>query len=195
MKWARKITLIVLMLLAIAIVLRAQKRANTIRKAQQFIDVDSRQRMYLLHVPSKLEPSAALVFVFHGGSRDALDAEHVSGFDEYADRNHFIVAYPDGVDHSWSDGRGTTKAEKEGADDVKFIRALTDKIQKQYSIDPKRIYATGMSNGGFMSHRLGCDMADVFAAIGPVIAGLPNQILIEVSSGKTDFCDCHSRHS
>ena len=79
-----------------------------------------------------------------------------------ADRENFIVAYPDGLDNVWHDGPGA-----EGDADQKFIRDLVVTLEQQYSIDPKRIYATGISNGGGMTNRLGCDMADLIAAIAP----------------------------
>jgi polyhydroxybutyrate depolymerase len=72
------------------------------------------------------------------------------------------VVYPDGLNHTWYDGLGPN-----GEADLQFIRNLISYIESQYSIDPKRIYATGISNGGGMTNRLGCDMADLIAAIAP----------------------------
>src|SRR5205823_10209444 len=125
-------------------------------------------RRYLLHVPDT--PTGALVLAFHGGGESPENQQQISGFDALSDRSHFIVAYPEGVEKSWADGRGTTAADAQGIDDVGFTRAVVADIERTHAVDRARIFATGASNGGTMSHRLGCQMADTLAAIGPVIA-------------------------
>ena len=79
-----------------------------------------------------------------------------------ADHEGFIVVYPDGLEKQWNTGPGA-----DGRADQQFIRDLIASLESQYNIDPKRIYATGISNGGGMTNRLGCDMVDVIAAIAP----------------------------
>lgn len=76
---------------------------------------------------------------------------------------------PDGIEKSWNDGR-QTKANKLGIDDVKFVRQLLQSLEAAYAIDTTRIYATGISNGGFMTSRLGCEMGNKLAAIAVVAA-------------------------
>jgi polyhydroxybutyrate depolymerase len=125
------------------------------------------QRHYLLHTPSSA--SGALVLAFHGGGETPQNQEEISGFDTLADREHFIVAYPEGIGQSWADGRGTTKADRQGVDDVGFAKAMVADIAKTHTVDRRRVFATGPSNGGIFANRLGCDAADTFAAIGPVI--------------------------
>jgi polyhydroxybutyrate depolymerase len=141
------------------------------------ITVDGRQRSYLLHrPPGGPGKPMGLVLVFHGGTETGADAARISGFNREADRAGFVVAYPNGVDRHWSDGRGTTAPDKQGVDDVAFVRGLVRDVEKSVSIDPGRVFAAGMSNGAFLTHRLGCEMSDVFAAIAPVIGSMPSSL-------------------
>jgi polyhydroxybutyrate depolymerase len=139
--------------------------------------VSHHARQYLLHVPPKLSSPAPLVLVFHGGTDTPENMERISGFSALADREGFIVAYPAALKENWADGRGASVAEERGIDDVAFTRAIVADIRKRYAIDAKRIYATGPSNGGIFSHKLGCEAADLFAAIGPVIGTLASNEL------------------
>jgi len=135
-------------------------------------------RRYLLHVGATVGAGPApVVIAFHGGSQSPEDMERMSGFSGAADRHAFIAVYPEGVDKSWADGRGTTAADTQHVDDVGFTRAVLADIEKTHALDRNRVFATGPSNGGTMSHRLGCEMADTFAAIGPVIAAMPTKLV------------------
>lgn len=134
------------------------------------------ERTYILHVPSSYDESkpTPLLLSFHGGGGNAENQRRVSGFNELSDENGFIVAYPNGTGRledtilTWNGGNCCGYAVANNVDDVGFIRALVAELQSQYNIDPKRIYASGFSNGGIMSYRLACDAADIFAAISPV---------------------------
>lgn len=121
-------------------------------------------RRYLLHVPASYDPSTrtALIFNFHGYDVTTEEEESLSGMSAKADQAGFIVVYPEGLNKGWSDGPGPY-----GLHDLEFVRDLIGTLEGQYNIDPKRIYATGMSNGGGMANRVGCSMADLFAAIAP----------------------------
>src|SRR5882672_10047955 len=149
--------------------------ADRPRDVTGMIQVGSRDRTYRVHLPhhSKHLP---LVIALHGGSWQGAKMEVVSELDVTANRHDFIVVYPDSiggdkpVDHRWADGRGTTKADVDGVDDVAFVSALIDQLSAEYSIDLSRVYATGISNGGFMSHKLACELSDRIAAIAPVAA-------------------------
>lgn len=138
------------------------------------ITVDGRERTYYVHLPPGLSPSGSypLVFNFHGGRGSGHQQAELSKMNAYADRYGFIAVYPDGIEKNWNDGRGTTEPAKMGIDDVKFVRAVYDKLRSTYAVDAKRVYSTGISNGGMFSYRLACDMSDVFAAIGPVVGSL-----------------------
>jgi len=131
-------------------------------------------RRYLLHVPDS--PAGALVLAFHGGQETPENQQQISNFDALADRSRFIVAYPEGIGKSWADGRGTTNAEHEGADDVGFARAVVMDVARTHAIDRMRIYATGPSNGGIFVNRLACEASDLFVAVAPVIGTIASRI-------------------
>ena len=139
------------------------------------IEVDGRERTYRLHVPPGCKKPAPLVIEMHGGGSDAKKAERHGGWSDLSDAEGFIVVYPEAVEGNWNDGRGekTMKSHRENIDDVKFILALVDSID---GVDPKRVYATGASNGGMMSHRLGIEATDRIAAIAPIIGGIPEAL-------------------
>lgn len=135
-----------------------------------------RPRTYRLHVPPRLhtDKPAALVLVFHGGRGDGESVERLTGFDALSDREGFLVAYPDGVGKQWNDGRDVADFEtfKEHVDDVAFVSDLIDGIGKDHAVDPKRVFATGISNGGIFSHYLGARLSGRIAAIAPVAGGI-----------------------
>lgn len=137
---------------------------------------DGKDRYYRLHVPGNVrsaKQARPLVVVLHGGGGNAEVASKM-GFTALAERENFIVVYPEATAGHWNDGR-VGKVIKQSAgdnDDVGFITALVEKLRQDHKIDPGRIYATGFSNGGIMSHRLGIEKAEVFAAIAPGIGGV-----------------------
>jgi polyhydroxybutyrate depolymerase len=135
------------------------------------------KRSYILHVPASINWSqpVPLVFVLHGGLGNAESAILMSGFNKVANQNGFIVAYPNGTSRlsddkllTWNGGNCCGYAQEKNVDDVGFVRAIVTDLQSLVAIDAKRIYATGMSNGGILSHRLACEAADLFAAVAPV---------------------------
>ncbi|AKN17993.1 hydrolase [Mycobacterium haemophilum DSM 44634] len=128
------------------------------------------KRTYMLHVPPG--PPVGLVLNLHGGGGTGAGQQGLTDFDAVADVNNLLVAYPDGYDKSWADGRGASPADRRHVDDVGFLVALAAKLQDDFGIASGHVFATGMSNGGFMSNKLACDRADVFAAIAPVAGTL-----------------------
>ena len=141
------------------------------------LEVGGMQRSYRLHVPPGLGGDRpALVVALHGRLGTGAEMARLSRFDALADREHFLVAYPDGWQRSWADGRSGTPADKKDLDDVGFISAMLDDIARRQPYDPSRVYAAGISNGGFMSERLACDLGDRFAAIGVVAATLADYL-------------------
>ncbi len=133
-------------------------------------------RTYLLHVPRRYDPAAAwpLVFALHGGGSQGRSMPGLTGLSRLADRRGFLVAYPDGVGRSWNDGREDpdVPAQRQRVDDVAFLTALLDDLTRRYRVDSARVYATGISNGGFMSQRLACEASTRIAAVAPVVATL-----------------------
>ncbi|MDR3416471.1 MAG: PHB depolymerase family esterase [Nevskia sp.] len=145
-----------------------------------------RTRSYIVHLPPGYVPGTPvpLVVSLHGGGGNAHSNRVQTGFDAEADRSGFIVVHPDGTGerrpllnalgrghfHTWNAGSCCGYAMRNDVDDVGFIRAMLAELRRNYSIDPRRIYASGFSNGGMMSYRLACEMSDTFAAIGVVSA-------------------------
>lgn len=133
------------------------------------INVGGLDRSYRLYKPAAVSHSSPLVVVMHGYSGSARQVERDYKWDSLADSGEFVVAYPDGLDRSWNvDGENCCgRSGRNGVDDVGFISAAVVDIAKNLGIDPAKVYATGMSNGGIMSFTLACT-TDIFAAIGPV---------------------------
>ena len=135
-------------------------------------------RRYLLYVPKSYDRSkpAPLVISLHPAATWPALARNISRWNEVAEQHGFIVVYPAGSgaffdgfsrgQHVWPGGPRTLPR------DVKFISDLIDKLKSEYNIDPNRIYANGMSNGGGMAFALSCELPDRIAAVGVVAAAL-----------------------
>ena len=131
------------------------------------ITVGGAARSYIVYRPAVLPAAAPLVVMLHGGFGTASQAEKSYHWDAAADAGHFLVAYPDGLDRAWNAGGGCCGAPgKAGADDIGFITAMVSAIERAVSVNARRVYATGISNGGIMAYDLACHTT-VFAAIGP----------------------------
>jgi len=111
-----------------------------------------------------------MVLNIHGLTQDGPIQQLASQFDVLSEAHGFVTVYPSSDSGSWNAGACCNIA---GPDDIQFMREVVASAQQQLCIDPKRIYATGMSNGGIMSHRLACDAADLFAAVAPVAGIVP----------------------
>ena len=129
-------------------------------------------RTYTVHAPPGVERPAGLMLNLHGAGMTGGAQAASTNYNAVADQHGFVVAYPDGVDMSWADGRGASVPDRQGVDDVGFLVALADRLRQDYGIGAGRVFATGMSAGGFMASRLACQRADVFAAVAPVAASL-----------------------
>jgi polyhydroxybutyrate depolymerase len=137
---------------------------------------DGRERTYLLYVPPQYDGTKALplVFFFHGGVGTAKHAAETYGWNELADKEGFLVAYPNGTGsfQTWNAIHGCGAAFRGKIDDVGFVRALVGELNGKLNVDPKRIFATGMSNGAMLTYRLAAEMSDVFAAVAPVAGSI-----------------------
>ena len=129
-------------------------------------------RTYQLHVPAGLDHPAGLVINLHGAGQTGGEQAAATNYNAVADQNGFVVAYPDGIDFSWADGRGASVPDRQGVDDVGFLSALIDQLSRDYGIPRGRVFLTGMSAGAFMATRLACERADLVAAIAPVAGTL-----------------------
>lgn len=134
------------------------------------IDVDGVSRSYDLFVPTTYDPTALapLVLNFHGLLGWPSQQADFSQFNLTAEGHGMLVAYPEGIGQSFNAGVCCGEASSSNVDDVGFARALVADVALKMCVDPKRVYATGMSNGGHMAHRLACEAADVFAATSSV---------------------------
>ncbi len=130
-----------------------------------------RDRSYLVYRPANLSHAhpASLVIVLHGGFGDGAQAERSYNWDAEADRNGFVVVYPDGIRRSWNaGGLCCGRAMRGHVDDVGFLTQLIETVSRAENVDPKRVYLTGMSNGAAMSYRYACEGTFLIAAIGSV---------------------------
>ncbi len=123
-----------------------------------------------VHVPTSYDPTkrAAVVLNFHGYTSNAAEQELLSQMTPKADKEGFVVVYPEGLSNSWNAGGCCGTSMSSGVDDVAFVSDLLDALGTKLCVDAHRVFATGMSNGGFLSHRLGCDLSMRIAAIAPV---------------------------
>jgi polyhydroxybutyrate depolymerase len=152
---------------------------------------DGRTRTYRVRVPPSYVPTrpTPVVVAFHGFGSNELEQEGLSQMSQVADEKGFIAVYPRGLNYSearrvppdpqyddsrsWNAGGCCGPAQVYNANDVDFVEALFADLDKRLCVDTRRIYATGLSNGGFFSYRLACERAERFAAIAPV-AGSEN---------------------
>ena len=147
------------------------------------IIVDDIERTYHLYIPNTYDGKKPipLLIVLHGGGGNGKNMEEkttLSGFDELAEKEGFIVVYPDAIEGHWNDGRNDpySYSAQHNIDDVGFISALINHLEKKYCIDKKRVYVTGMSNGGMMAFRLACELSDKISAIATVAASMPENL-------------------
>ncbi len=183
-------------LLAVMAVVREVAESPLVAGTEETITLrhDGRDRRYHLHLPAAVvAPEAAsgaaqkpqqskrlpLVVVLHGGGGNGEHVARTSQFAELADREGFVVAFPDGTGRlrgkllTWNDGVLPVYAKDQKIDDVGFLREVVRDVAKRAPIDPARIFAVGHSNGGMMCHRLAREAADLFAGIA-VVGGAMN---------------------
>ena len=129
------------------------------------LEHDGASRSYEIYVPSTYDGSTAVPVVlnFHGFTSSGIGQQENTQMDETAAREGFIVVYPNGLDNSWNAGVCCGRSAETNVDDVGFTRAVVEDLGARGCIDTARVYATGMSNGGFLSHRLACE-ADLMIA-------------------------------
>lgn len=134
------------------------------------------ERRYLIHVPpSYIKEATPLVLFFHGGGGNMNHSARAYGLKEKSDKEGFIIAFTNGDSRlpkdkfaTWNAGNCCAHARDAKLDDVGYTKVVLQDIERKFAIDTKRVYATGMSNGGMMAHRLACEMADTFRAVASV---------------------------
>lgn len=148
------------------------------RRAEETLEHGGRTRRYLIHDFSGGRP-APVVIAMHGGGGNAENAVNMTQFDAVARRERFIMVYPEGTTRqeggrlmTWNADHCCAFAMEADIDDVGFIGKVIDGLVASGRADPQRIYATGMSNGGMMSHRLGRELSAKLAGIAPVVGAV-----------------------
>jgi len=140
-------------------------------------------REFILHVPTSYDRTkpAPLVIMLHGFGGTGLNAAKETGWSDKADKESFLVAYPEATrpDNSvpqsfrknpqaWNDGSGRFHAARQDVDDVAFLNEVIDAISEKHAVDAQRIFVTGFSNGASMAFRVGSELSQRIAAIAPV---------------------------
>ena len=138
------------------------------------LEVGGLERTYRRAVGAHLSGAPGLLFALHGGGLNGNLMEACCHLDEVADAHDLVVVYPDAWKGNWNDGRVGPElaANAAGVDDIAFFRAIVDDVSREVAVDRGRIYATGVSNGGIMSFRLGCEASDLVVAIAPVVGAV-----------------------
>ncbi|MFN8355198.1 MAG: PHB depolymerase family esterase [Spirosomataceae bacterium] len=150
----------------------------TVLRVQGSLVVDGRSRTYLLNLPPNYDQSSgvSLVIALHGGGGKATQMENDYLLTDKANNAQFAIVYPEGVQsdgilgaRTWNAGTCCDYAVEKNIDDVKFISLLIDELLAKYpKLSPKKVYATGMSNGAMMCYRLACELSSKIAAVAPV---------------------------
>jgi polyhydroxybutyrate depolymerase len=177
MKWTKKITrilaafLLVCLGLLLLVALTIAVLFKIVDKTNGSIESSGLERTYLLYVPPSYDPSVPvpLVISLHGFVEWPAHQMQISGWNDLADDLGFIVVYPSGTrfPRRWQAGSHIETAD-DLIQDVLFISDLIDQLEQDYNIDPSRIYANGLSNGGGMAYLLGCALSDRITAVGGV---------------------------
>ncbi len=148
-------------------------------KNKMDIRIMGARRTYLVHVPPNYSPKKPLplVVVIHGAFDTAAGMEKYSTFSDLADRESFIVMYPNGMGifglfQHWNAGHCCGKAANDDVDDVGFIASAINDVRVRLQIDPDRIYMVGFSNGGMLAYRFAAERGDILAAVAPLAASI-----------------------
>ena len=130
------------------------------------LTVDGNARSFIVYLPTGYNNAGKMpmIFAIHGGSGTPEGMINIANFKTIADRDKVVLVYPAGIQNNWNDGRPTTPNQL-GINDVSFFNQMCDYMIANHSVDGTKIYATGISNGGFMSSRLGCELSNRIAAI------------------------------
>ena len=149
------------------------------RMSEETFSIGGQPRRAVIHDYSSGKATAPVVILLHGGGGNPENAITMTRFDALAAREGLIAIYPGGTGAmaggrilTWNAGHCCAFAMRNRSDDVGFISALIDRLVASGRADPGRIYVTGMSNGGMMSHRLARELSGRIAAIAPVVGAV-----------------------
>jgi polyhydroxybutyrate depolymerase len=137
------------------------------------------KRRYLVYTPpsydSQPQKAFSVVFNFHGSGMTMAEQMLYTQMNRAAERHQFIVVYPLGIKNDWNVGFGMPYLE--GSDDVGFTEALLAKLKQDYRVDGQRVYATGLSRGGFFTLRIAAELPQLFAAVASVGGPMPEPVV------------------
>jgi polyhydroxybutyrate depolymerase len=152
------------------------------RDEQIELEHDGLGRIYRAHVPPEVKEPAALVLMLHGTGGNAIGSLRRYGWMSKSDAEGFIVAAPQATllhpdrpysfqanPTQWNTGSGKGFAAERGIDDVGYLAAVIEDAKQRWSIDPRRVFVTGFSNGASMTFRAGAELSDRIAAIAPLL--------------------------
>jgi polyhydroxybutyrate depolymerase len=146
------------------------------------------ERSFSFYAPPRLAANAPLIVALHGANSDGQKLRAFTGyeFDVLADRNGFMVAYPDSFAGSWNDCRVASRnqARRQGIDDVGFVKTMIANLQARYPIAGP-VYVLGYSTGGLMVYRLAMETPETFAAAAAISANLPTEADADCTPSKT----------
>lgn len=152
-------------------------------------------RQYKVHVPPSYSPSVPtpVVFCFHGLAQDAVlfcvDGANLAA---KSDQAGFILVMPNGYSNSWNAGTCCGDAAAQKLDEIAFVRAIFAEISTHLNLDLSRVYATGLSNGGYMSYRLACEASDLFVAVAPGAGAIGSAEIGGGTSTDSDITACNA---
>ncbi|HTU61807.1 MAG TPA: PHB depolymerase family esterase [Polyangiales bacterium] len=153
-------------------------------------------RQYKVHVPPSYDPNVPtpVVFCFHGLGQDALlFCLNGAGMPEKSDKEGFILVMPNGFANSWNGGTCCGDAAAQKLDEIGFVRALFAEVGKHLNIDLTRVYATGLSNGGYMSFRVACEASDIFTAVAPGAGAIGSADIGGGTQAESDITACMAK--
>ncbi|MCW2259689.1 MULTISPECIES: alpha/beta hydrolase family esterase [Sphingobacterium] len=134
------------------------------------------KRKYIVYTPKgyDVQKSYPVVFNFHGSGMTPAEQMLYTKLNHTADKYGFIIVYPKGIKEDWNVGYGMSY--KNGTDDIGFTDALLTQIEKDYNVNSKKVFATGLSRGGFFCHRIAAELSHRFSAVASIGATLPDSV-------------------
>src|ERR1022692_1370017 len=161
------------------------------QETKEKVTVEDVDRAYMVRLPRGYDHGQKypVVILLHGMNQDTDDIERLTRFNELADKDGIIAVFPSAQGGRWNvgvtpparqpmmGGPGRQENKPAPADDVEFLTQMLDQMATKFSVDPARIYAAGLSEGGLMAMKVGCAMADRIAAIAPVGAAMPKTMI------------------
>ncbi|MES2652874.1 MAG: PHB depolymerase family esterase [Bacteroidota bacterium] len=150
---------------------------TTSRGQRTRITFEGLKREFIVYTPknySSNNKKFPVVFNFHGGGMSHLEQMFYTEMNTCANKNQFIVVYPLGINKDWN--VGFEMSYKNGTNDIGFTKAIITHLKEKFKVDEKAFYATGLSRGGFFTHRIAAEMGANFAAIANVGAPIPDSV-------------------